>query len=209
MRRAVLLASLLVSIHATPGMAQERPAEEVVLAAISPLPSDLKPAAGVVVESEPGVFDTVRESSNGMSCVLRLPSDVEKPVLDARCYSDLFWPSVFHRWTMTPAPQSVEETFSRMHADIASGVVEVPDIPTAGYRVFGPMDAFNFETGELGPALQKWQSIHFPFRTTAELGLTEIEEGSKDTTPGLMPFVMASGTWWSHVMIMHEPWPGN
>ena len=209
MTRAVLFATLLIATHTPAGAAQEVPPRQVILAATSPLPSDLQPGAGVMVESAPAVFDIVRESSNGVSCVLRLPSDAEAPFLDARCYSDLFWPAVLHRWTMTPEPQTVEETNARMNGAIESGVVAVPEVPTAGYRVFGPMDDFNFETGEPGPSLQKWQSIHFPFRTTEELGLTEIEEGSKSTTPGLMPFVMASGTWWSHVMIMHEPWPWN
>ena len=209
MNRTALLTLALI-LAATPDVvAQDRPIDETIVAAISPLPNDLRAGAGIMVESEPGVFTTVRASDNGMSCVLRLPTDPDEPFLDARCYSDLFWPSVLHRWTMTPAPQSVEETDARMHADIEAGVVAVPEIPTAGYRVLGPMEEFDFETGTLGPSIQKWQSIHFPFRTTAELGLTEAAEGNKETTPGLMPFVMASGTWWSHVMIMHEAWPWN
>lgn len=55
--------------------------------------------------------------------------------------------------------------------------------------------------------MQKWQSLHLPFRTSRELGFTQRGECGKPDTPGLMPFVTASGTWWSHIMIVREPWP--
>jgi hypothetical protein len=47
--------------------------------------------------------------------------------------------------------------------------------------------------------LISWHSIHVPYKTAAELGLPE--EGQ---VPSDMPYVMASGTFWCHVMIMHE-----
>jgi uncharacterized damage-inducible protein DinB len=66
--------------------------------------------------------------------------------------------------------------------------------------MLGPIDDFDFETLEAGPGIADWQSVHFPFETAEALGLTEAREGRQGD---LMPFVMASGTWWSHVMIMH------
>jgi hypothetical protein len=46
-----------------------------------------------------------------------------------------------------------------------------------------------------------------PFRTATEIGLPNESELS-EARQATMPFVMASGTWWSHVMIMHEA-PGR
>lgn len=212
MKSAIVSLLVLPALLATPitAEAQELSTEDVVRAAVSPLPTDLMDDAGVMAETPEGEIVDLRASSNGISCLLRQPSDPAEPFLDARCYSDLFWPAVLHRWSLDPEPESLEESRARMHAAIEAGTVSLPDVPTAGYRVLGPLAEFDVATGELGPSIQKWQSVHFPFRTSEELGLTELEEdGSKADLPGLMPFVMASGTWWSHVMIMHEPWPWN
>jgi hypothetical protein len=62
--------------------------------------------------------------------------------------------------------------------------------------MLGPLSAFDSATTTTTAAIDTWQSIHFPFRTAAEVGLPLTREG-------VMPFVMASGTWWSHVMIVH------
>ena len=50
--------------------------------------------------------------------------------------------------------------------------------------------------------LARWQSLHVPFATARAMGLPEESEISDAMRP-LMPYVMASGTWWSHVMIEH------
>lgn len=198
---------LILPLSASVLRAQDRPPQEVIRAAVSPLPTDLQAGAGVMAETPDGDIKRIRESENGLSCLLRHPSDPEEPFLDARCYNDQFWPVVLHRWSLVPIPESFADADARMHADIEAGLVPIPDHPTAGYRVFGPLNEFDFASGTLGPTMQKWQSIHFPFRTSSELGITELREGSIEDRPGLMPFVMASGTWWSHVMFMHEPWP--
>lgn len=55
---------------------------------------------------------------------------------------------------------------------------------------------------------RRMQSIHMPFRTAQELGLpneSELPNGRR----AMMPFVMASGTWSAHVMIVHEQPEGD
>jgi hypothetical protein len=42
-----------------------------------------------------------------------------------------------------------------------------------------------------------------PFLTTSDLGLPD-EAALAPAQQVSMPFVMAGGTWWSHVMITHE-----
>jgi hypothetical protein len=66
--------------------------------------------------------------------------------------------------------------------------------------MLGPISAFDPTTTTVGEAINGWQSVHFPFRTASELGLPIAPEG-------VMPYVMDSGTWWSHVMIVHRPEP--
>jgi len=68
--------------------------------------------------------------------------------------------------------------------------------------MLGPMSAYQPATNAVGKEIQSWQSVHFPYKTAAEIGLPE--EGQ---VTGTMPYVMASGTYWSHVMIEHENEP--
>ena len=146
------------------------------------------------------------QRGNGLSCVRRPPPEgVPDPFFDARCYSDFLWPAIFARWELDPLYETFSEVYARMHEEIEAGRVVLPDIPTPGYRVLGPLSEFDFEAGQPGPAMRKWQSIHFPFRTAEDLGLTERREVNQPNLPGQMPFVMASGTWWSHMMIVHQP----
>jgi hypothetical protein len=83
-----------------------------------------------------------------------------------------------------------------------AGTLRMTREPTAGYRCFGPIAAFDSVNAAVRAPIECWQSVHFPFRTARELGLpqeSEIADSLKHTTP----FVMASGSYWSHVMIEH------
>jgi hypothetical protein len=86
---------------------------------------------------------------------------------------------------------------TRLREAAQQGLIRFPASPTAGYRMLGPIGGFDPATGTTTAAIDKWQSVHFPFRTAEEIGLPI-------TGDALMPFVMASGTWWSHVMIVHD-----
>jgi hypothetical protein len=54
------------------------------------------------------------------------------------------------------------------------------------------------EHSVIADLIESWQSIHFPYKTAAEVDLPE--EGQ---VPSTFPYVMASGTFRSHVMIEH------
>ena len=59
-------------------------------------------------------------------------------------------------------------------------------------------------TGVATPRMDIWQSIHVPFATAKQLGFPD-ESTVSDTQVTEVPFVMASGTGWAHVMIKHPP----
>jgi len=201
-RVAVLL---LGALAVGPGgglAAQEPPLEALMDAAVRPLPMDLQADAGVIRWVASDRFEQLRPSRNGMSCSMDRPGDDE---FDVRCYNDEFLQVIRRVRELGRTAASGAEAEAQLRHEIESGELALPSAPTAGYRMLGPISAFDFETGEAGSEIAKWQSIHFPFKTAAEMGLTEAREPSETALPGLMPFVMASGTWWSHVMIVHEP----
>jgi hypothetical protein len=62
--------------------------------------------------------------------------------------------------------------------------------------MLGPISAYQPATNTVGKEIQSWQSIHFPIERPPV--------GAEGQVTGMMPYVLASDTFWSHVMIEHE-----
>lgn len=203
MTRAYLLGlAAACTGFAAPAGAQDLSARDEPEAAVLPLPTSLRSEAGVFRWTGPGQVETLRPSRNGMSCMADNPSDDE---FDVRCYRDEFWAVIRRFGELRRSGMSGEEADAAIRRESDTGELALPTAPAAGYRMLGPISAYDAASRTAGPEIRRWQSIHFPFRTAAEIGLTEDEELNKPDQPGQMPHVMASGTWWSHVMIVHEP----
>jgi hypothetical protein len=72
-------------------------------------------------------------------------------------------------------------------AEIKSGELKLAPVPTIGFRMTGPVDAFHPAAGAVSPAVETWQMVIIPYATGASLSLSEKESGG-------MPWVMAAGT---------------
>jgi hypothetical protein len=142
-----------------------------IAAAVLPLPAALRSGAGVVWLDSRGRPEEWRASHNGMVCLA-------------------------DQLGAAGTPDSLFD--ATMDREIHGGKLHVPDGPTAGYRMLGPVSGFDWATAVAGDTIDAWQSIHFPYRTAGQLGLPTEQDG-------IHPFVMSSGTWWSHVMIMERP----
>ncbi len=174
-----------------------------VASAVLPLPMGLRSGAGVLGSSHQGEREQLRESQNGMVCAADDPADDQ---FDVRCYHEDFWVVIRRARFLRRRAPTPEAGIERLTQQLMDGTLPLPSAPTAGYRMLGPISAFDSESNLAGPEIRKWQSIHFPFKTAEEMGLPEeIEENMPGTMQGVMPWVMASGSWWSHVMITHGP----
>ena len=194
MRTTLVLALLAVPGAAGVLAAQAEPSSHASAASVLPLPEALRAGAGVRVVDASGVR-MLRPSTNGLMCTADRPGD---DVFDVRCYQ-VEWLAVMD-YARLLRQQGVRDSVldARLKDAARQGVIRFPDSPTAGYRMLGPIAAFDATTASAGEAIDRWQSIHFPYRTATEVGLPMVTEGN-------MPYVMASGTWWSHVMIVHRP----
>jgi hypothetical protein len=194
MRTALLLAVLGAPETAGILAAQVGPPSEAIAASVLPLPEALRAGAGVRIMAPSGPT-LLRPSTNGLMCTADRPGD---DVFDVRCYH-VEWLAVMD-YARLLRQQGLRDSVldARLKDAERQGVIRFPASPTAGYRMLGPISAFDATTTSAGEAIDKWQSVHFPFRTAAELGLPSAPEG-------VMPYVMESGTWWSHVMIIHRP----
>lgn len=187
---SIIVLAFVLGLSATPAGSQQSFA-----AAVFPLPPTLRAGATIVrlnTESQPQVL---RKGTNGMVCIDDASND---DVFDVRCYRDNFIPVVYRAFQFGYDPAG-----PKVRDEILSGKLYVPKEPTAAYRCLGPSAGYNAVHNTIDASIECWQSIHFPFRTATEVGfpdMADVPEDQRNTTP----YVMASGTYWSHVMIQHK-----
>jgi hypothetical protein len=134
-----------------------------------------------------------------MVCIADLGKNAQ---FDVRCYQEDFIPVVFRGFQLRAQGIASAEIDSRITDEIKSGKIRLPDQPTAGYRCLGPAGGHNPTTNTLASEIRCWQSIHFPFRKAHEMGMMDESEISSSMKT-MMPYVMSSGKYRSHVMIEH------
>jgi len=178
---------------------QAPPAGQQIAAAVLPLPPPLRQQATVIGYAPDMSLVTLRQGSNGMVCTATRPGGQQ---FDVRCYHETFMPLIRRIRELYAKGVNQEEASRIIDSEIAAKKLSIPEHPTAGYRMLGPIAAYNPATNATGNEIKSWQSIHFPYKTAAEIGLPE--EGQVARTH---PYVMSSGTFWSHVMIEHEDTP--
>jgi hypothetical protein len=194
-----ILLLLLWQAGAAPLAPVVPPPQKKIAAALLPLPLNLREGAGVRGYDRDLKLITLRASRNGIICTGLRPDDEE---FDVRCYHESLLPVVDRMRELDRQGLERNKIYDIVEAEIRSGKLKLPEAPTAGYRMLGPRTAYDADANTAGPAIEGWQSIHFPYRTAAAMALPE--EG---TVPRTVPYVMATGTFWSHVMIEHDATP--
>jgi hypothetical protein len=167
---------------------------QTIGAAVLPLPPQLRANATVVRLNASSQPEVLRQGTNGMVCITDTPND---DWFDVRCYRDTFIPVVYRAFQLG-YPVAGE----KVGAEIEAGKLQVSREPTAGYRCLGPAAGYDASRNALDARVECWQSIHFPFRTAAEVGFP-VEADVPESQQRGTPYVMGSGTYWSHVMIRH------
>ena len=168
--------------------------DQTTEAAVLPLPTQLRAGATVVRLDSSLKPEVVRNGVNGMVCIADAPND---DTFDVRCYRDTFIPVLYRAFQL-----GYRVSGEKVGAEILAGKLQLSREPTAGYRCLGPAAGYDAARNVVDTRIECWQSIHFPFRTAAEVGFpdeADVPESQQRTTP----YVMSSGTYWSHVMIRH------
>src|SRR5262249_10918540 len=120
-------------------------------------------------------------------------------LFDVRCYRESFIPVVYRAFQLGYGTSG-----EKVGEEIRGGKLKLSNEPTAGYRCEGPIAGYNETRHTADASIQCWESIHFPFRTAAEVGFPS-EDGVPEGEQRHTPYVMASGKYWSHVMFRHPP----
>jgi hypothetical protein len=179
-RRAIFATLLL------PGLAFAQ--DRTIDGAVFPLPPQLRAGATVVRLTAALEPEVVRAGTNGMTCIADYPKDDE---FDVRCYRDSFIPVVYRSFQL-----GSEE---KINAELKSGKLALSKEPTAGYRCSGPIAGYDAARNASDARVECWESLHFPYRTAAEVGFPDEADVPEDQQRST-PYVMSSGTYWSHVM---------
>jgi len=167
--------------------------------ALLPLPEQLRSAATVMRMDSARAPVLLRQGAGGMVCTHFVHGE---DAWDARCYEPSMARVILRVRALVRAGVKPDSIDSYIRREIRAGNLALPLSPTAGYRVLGPLDSYDPTTGTATPRLASWQSLHVPFATARAMGLPDISIIS-DAQRRLVPYVMASGTWWAHVMIEH------
>ena len=193
--RVVLVLTCLFCLPGAAGVAAQQPDRaRRIAAAVLPLPVELRGAAGVVALDGQGQPQVWRASANGMVCLADSPGD---SVFDVRCYQAGFVPVIYRIRQLIAQGVADSALEGTIDAEIRSGKLPITKAPTAGYRMYGPVTGYDPARNAVSDRIDAWQSIHLPYRTAASMGLSTKEDG-------IHPYVMASGTYWAHVMIMQR-----
>jgi len=197
MIRSGLVLPVLVTA-ATASMGAQTPVPtpaEQIAAAVLPLPEVMRAGAGVRGYTASLALVTLREGTNTMVCTADRPGDDE---FDVRCYDRQFLQAIDRRRELAEEGLAAAAVDRRFEEEVAQGRLRLPDHPTAGYRMLGPITAYDPRTATFTAAIEKWQSVHFPYRTAEELGLPTTRRGHPALRHGVGHLV-------SHVMIEHTP----
>jgi hypothetical protein len=176
-----------------------------IATAVLPLPKEMRDSATVIDMAADGKIDMLRKGTGDMVCAYHAPavapnSKTGEKLLGLSCYNEavsrLTVRSNAIRRELTAAgkPADNKAVDAQVDAEIKSGKLKLAPAPTIGFRMYGPVDAFNPAAGTVSPAVHTWQMVIIPYATGTSLSLPEKESGG-------MPWVMSTGTYMAHIMI--------
>jgi hypothetical protein len=180
-----------------------------IATAVLPLPKEMRDSATVIDVVGGGKIDTLRKGISDMVCAYHTPavpqsSKTGDKVLVLSCYHEAVSKltiranAIQRELTAAGKPADNKAVDTQVDAEIKSGKLKLAPVPTIGFRMAGPVNAFNPAAGTVSPAVHSWQMVIIPYATGASLSLPEKESGG-------MPWVMAAGTFMAHIMIDPKP----
>ncbi len=182
----LLVASIVAG--ALPAAAQSPipPKEEQVMAAVLPLPENLRASARVIGYDAAGKFVELRAGS-GMVCLAQYPKEKEFHV---SCYHQSLEPFMARGRELRAGGTPSNQVDTVRFAEAKAGTLKLPSGPAALYQLFGgKLDA---KAGTITGA-NRLYVVYIPYATGASTGLPEKPKGND-------PWLMFPGTPKAHIM---------
>ncbi len=193
-RACLTSTTFLIVAAATPAIAQTAlPVEQQVVAAVLPLPNDMRAGATVLgYNAGATTLSVLRKGTNGMTC---LAPDPKRPQFHVACYHESMEPFMLRgRELRAKGVTKIEEVDSVRFAEIKSGKLSLPKLPASLYSLTGQARSFDAAMGEAKGA-RKLFVVYMPYATTATTGIpTTAQQGE--------PWLMFPGTPKAHIMLI-------
>lgn len=189
--RVACCAAVIALTFSTEASAQQRTPDEQIKAAIAPAPVEMQEGARVLGYSAEGELVTLREGTNDVICLADDPKDDRFHVA---CYHESLEPFMARGRELTAEGKSREEIQQIREDEANREVFKMPEAPAALYSFTGPVDSFDYETGELDGSGRLYV-VYIPYATAETTGLS--------TTPATgSPWLMNPGKPWAHIMLI-------
>ena len=186
--RLALLSLLVLPARGTAAHAQEPTVEQQILAAVSPLPEQLRDGAAVL-GYRAGQLVSLRGGTNVMICLADNPA---QQGFHAACYHKDLEPFMARGRALRAAGHETTAVDSVRQAEIEAGTLAMPREPRALYSLTSRQE-YDAATSTV-PDGRRLYVIYMPFATETSTGIS--------TTPaGDRPWLMEPGMPWAHVMI--------
>ena len=188
-----LVAFVFLGWLGRPGLAAQVAAPELQIAgAVSAAPAALRDGAEVRGYRNYHRMVPLRPGSNEMICLADDPSEGGWHVA---CYHRDLEPFMARgRELRDQGLEGHAAIDSARMAEITAGTLKLPDGPRALYNLYAPSDSVDAATG-LAHGAVGLQVVYVPYATPESTGLT--------AQPGDgLPWLMAPGKPWAHIMIM-------
>ncbi len=187
------LGTAVVAIGITPAVADDHAMDYAVAAAQLALPAALEDSVTVISVDAEGTETLVRQGSSDISCrVSKGDDDGAANRLSVWCVPSAMRAMYVRGREIRETGVSREEGIAQLRAEMESGELDVSSLPQVGYAYRGAADTYGKDVASIEGT--SWQIVAVPFATGETLGVIEEPEGS-------MPWVMASGTPWAHIMV--------
>jgi len=185
------IALLLGLLAVAPALdAQQKPAEQQIAEAISPLPEPLRDGATVMAFAGGGKLSLVRQGSNPMIC---LPDNPDVEGFHAACYHRDLEPFMEAGRRARAEGMSSDSVRQLRLKEIEEGKWSMPEHAVALYSVSGPDGSFDHSTGS-APGARSLHVIYVAYATEASIGVST--QAANDR-----PWLMFPGTPFAHLMI--------
>ena len=165
---------------------------QLIAAAVSPAPPEVRDSATVLGHSAAGGLETLREGTGDLICLADDPSDDRYHVA---CYHKDLEPFMARGRELRAQGVSRDEVQQIREEEIEAGKLVIPPGPTALYSLTGPAGSFNPATGEVRGANRVFV-VYIPYATEETTGLSP-----KPITDGA-PWIMSAGKPWAHIMVV-------
>ncbi|MBD0779828.1 hypothetical protein HPE56_18680 [Maribacter sp. ANRC-HE7] len=187
--------SFLLSLISVGIFAQEKkeipPVEIQIQTAVLPAPEEDRDAAMVYGYNASGEMVVLREGTNNLVCI---GDDPNKEGISVSCYSKKLEPFMARGRELALEGKNTKEKREIRGAEVASGKIPMPKVPSMTYIYFGKDENYDKTTGLLKDGQFRYV-IYTPFATPEETGLP-IKPHAKG-----MPWLMDPGTHRAHIMI--------